>query len=57
MSIWLTEYAKIREKELDSDEGLKEMEIVTGRAIYLARQYNKKHLKMLIWRSSLLIEL
>jgi len=26
-------------KELDSDEGLKEMKIVAGRAIYLAQKY------------------
>ncbi len=32
-------------KELDSTEGLKEMKIVAGRAIYLAWKYNKKQFK------------
>ncbi len=31
-----------KDKEFDSDEGLKEMQTVAGRAIYLARKYNKK---------------
>jgi hypothetical protein len=32
-------------KELDSDKGSKEMEIVPCRAIYLARKYNRKQFK------------
>jgi hypothetical protein len=35
---------KPEHKELDSDEGLKETEILRGRTIYLARKYNKKQL-------------
>ena len=31
-----------KNKELDLDEGLKEMKIVAGHTIYLARKYNKK---------------
>ena len=32
-------------KQLDSSEGLKDMEIVAGRTIYLARKYNKKQVR------------
>ncbi len=30
------------QKQLDLDEGTKEMKIVAGRAIFLAQKYNKK---------------
>ncbi len=35
------------QKELNSDEGSKEIKMVTGRVIHLARKYNKKQLKNL----------
>jgi hypothetical protein len=33
------------QKELDLDEGLKEVKIVPGRAIFLAIKHNKKQFK------------
>ncbi len=36
---------KSEHKELDSDEGSKEVKMVAGRVIYLARKYNKKQFK------------